>query len=105
LSKSMATLRKTILEKASSIVNGDREKSYGKPEDNFRRIGMMWNAYLGPAISRPLAPSDVAAMMALLKIARIASGNYSEDSWIDLAGYAACGGELASFEQEDKEDA
>lgn len=104
MDKGMATLRKTILDRANSIVNGDREKSYGKPEDNFRRIGMMWNAYLGSAINRPLAPSDVAAMMALLKLARIASGNYSEDSWIDLAGYAACGGELASFEHEDKED-
>ncbi len=101
----MATLRGAILERANTIVNGDREKSYGRPEDNFRRIGKMWNAYLGSSMTRPLMPSDVAAMMALLKLARIASGNYTEDSWIDLAGYAACGGELASFEQEDKEDA
>ena len=100
----MATLRGTILERANSIVNGDREKSYGRPEDNFSRIGKMWNAYLGNTMKKPLTPSDVAAMMALLKIARIASGNYSEDSWIDLAGYAACGGELASFEHEDKDD-
>ena len=33
-------------------------------------------------------------MMALLKIARIAGGNAKADNWIDLAGYAACGGEL-----------
>ena len=104
MDKNMATLRKTILDRANSLVNGDREKSYGRPEDNFRRIGMMWNAYLGAAMNPPQAPSDVAPMMALLKIARIASGNYSEDSWIDLAGYAACGGELASFEHEDTED-
>ena len=39
-------------------------------------------------------PVDVAAMLALLKIARIASGHAKEDNWIDLAGYAACGGEI-----------
>ena len=37
---------------------------------------------------------DVAAMMALLKIARIATGTAKADNWVDLAGYAACGGEL-----------
>lgn len=37
--------------------------------------------------------NDVAMMMALLKIARIAAGGGKADSWIDLAGYAACGAE------------
>jgi hypothetical protein len=39
---------------------------------------------------------DVAMMMALLKIARIQSGTATEDSFVDLAGYAACGGEIAT---------
>ena len=39
--------------------------------------------------------TDVAMMMALLKIARIAGGAGTRDSFIDLAGYAACGGECA----------
>lgn len=34
--------------------------------------------------------------MALLKIARIQSGTATEDSFVDLAGYAACGGEIAT---------
>lgn len=34
-------------------------------------------------------------MMAMLKIARIKSGRYHEDNFIDLAGYAACAGEIA----------
>lgn len=38
--------------------------------------------------------SDVANMMILLKIARGANGKPKEDNWIDIAGYAACGGEL-----------
>ena len=33
--------------------------------------------------------------MALLKIARIRTGVGTPDSFIDLAGYAACGGEIA----------
>ena len=33
-------------------------------------------------------------MLALLKIARIASGHGKSDNWVDLAGYAACGGEI-----------
>ena len=100
----MAMTRKELLDKACSIVNGARDKSYGSPEDSFKCIGQMWNAYLGRRLMKKLSPSDVAAMMGLLKIARISSGIYSEDSWIDLAGYAACGGECASYEQEDKED-
>ena len=38
---------------------------------------------------------DVAVMMALLKIARISENPQHMDSWVDLAGYAACGGEIA----------
>lgn len=34
-------------------------------------------------------------MMALLKVARIATGS-STDSFVDLAGYAACAGEIAT---------
>jgi len=40
-------------------------------------------------------PVDVAAMMALMKLGRIAGNPAHMDSWIDLAGYSACGGEIA----------
>lgn len=39
---------------------------------------------------------DVAMMMALLKIARIRTGTATDDSYVDLAGYAACGAEINS---------
>jgi putative aminopeptidase FrvX len=42
---------------------------------------------------------DVAMMMALLKIARIAAGSDKEDSFVDLAGYAACAAEIAEHTQ------
>lgn len=88
--------RDTILDKAKQCVSGSREQDYGKPERNFSVIADLWTAYLFNLDSAELTPKDVAAMLALLKIARISSGHAKEDNWIDLAGYAACGGELES---------
>lgn len=89
--------RKEILETAEKMVNGDRQDDYGTPEQNFERIAMLWTHYLGSdRLNTGITPVDVAAMLALLKIARVASGHGKSDNWIDLAGYAACGGELQS---------
>lgn len=90
----MSMTRSDILENARRCVVGDREQDYGSPESNFARIASFWSAYLGAEIY----PKDVAAMLALLKIARIASGHAKADNWIDLAGYAACGGEIEGGE-------
>lgn len=90
--------REEILDTAKRCVCGDREQDYGSPEKNFEVIANLWSDYLqacGVEIDF-LEPKDVAAMLALLKIARIASGHAKEDNWIDLAGYAACGGEIDS---------
>lgn len=87
--------RKFILDSADKCVNGDRENQYGSPENNFKLIAMLWNDYLGDSLDGVITPTDVAMMMALLKIARIRSGRFSVDSFVDLAGYAACGGELS----------
>lgn len=84
--------RKEILEQALKCVCGDREQDYGSPENNFKKIADFWSTYLGYDV----APVDVAAMLGLLKIARISSGHAKEDNWIDLAGYAACGCEIES---------
>lgn len=87
--------REEILKAAEKCVCGDREQDYGRPEDNFQRIADLWNAYCGlTGMVNGFEPKDVAAMMALVKIARIASGHAKADNWCDLAGYAACGGEL-----------
>jgi len=90
--------REDILASAARMVNGDRQDDYGTPEQNFERIASLWTCYLGGRLNRPITPVDVAAMMALLKIARVASGHGKSDNWIDLAGYAACGGELQNME-------
>lgn len=96
--------REEILSKAKECVCGQRVTDYGKPEDNFERIAKLWNAYLSSGLTdildKPLINrKDVAMMMALLKIARIKSGNGSDDCYVDLAGYAACAGEIAERER------
>lgn len=84
--------RANCLKKADECVNGKREQDYGSPESNFLKIADLWSAYYGV----PFSPTDVAMMMALLKIARIQTGTATEDSFVDLAGYAACGCEIAT---------
>lgn len=88
--------REEILEAAKQIVCKDREAQYGAPEDSFATIGLMWEAYLKGkyGVSIVLLPQDVAAMMVLLKVARGATGKPKDDNWIDIAGYAACGGSI-----------
>ena len=83
--------RESILKAANGIVTTDRPNDYGDPENNFDMIANLWSDYLKVS----LKAQDVAAMMILLKISRIASGHDKLDNWIDIAGYAACGGELA----------
>ncbi len=83
--------RGETLERALGCVCGERQDQYGTPEDNFGRIAKLWSVYLDFEVSSV----DVAMMMALLKIARIQTGTATEDSFVDLAGYAACGAECA----------
>ena len=94
--------RPEILEAARVCVRGEREHDYGTPEDNFTTIGLLWGVYLNAAHPEymkafpfnGITAKDVATMMALLKVARIATGS-SPDSFVDIAGYAACAGEIA----------
>lgn len=85
------TTRKTILDAAEKCVCQDRQDTHGKPEDSFSEIAMLWTAYTGNDIS----PVDVAQMMILLKVGRAKGNPKHTDNWVDMAGYAACAGEIA----------
>ena len=91
--------RADVLDEAKKCVCGHRPQDYGTPEDNFATIGSLWSAYLRAAHPNlkvdfnEITAKDVAIMMSLLKVARIATSP-SPDSFIDLAGYAACAGEI-----------
>ena len=98
--------RKELLDKAIEIIEGARQEHYGSPEDNFARIAEYWQMYLRqtqhPGIV--LAPHDVATMMILMKVARLAADYLHDDSWLDIAGYAACGSECAEKYADDRAD-
>jgi len=70
----------------------DRNAQYGEPTDTFRVIAALWSAYL----EQPITPADAVILVSLLKVARLKANPAHTDSWIDLAGYASIGGELAT---------
>ncbi len=82
-------VRAYVMDEAKKIILHDRQQAYGDPEDNFSIIANLWGAYLNTTIR----PEDVAMMMIHVKQARMKTGD-SLDNFIDIAGYAACGGEI-----------
>lgn len=89
----MSMTRNELICAANRIVCEDRNEQYGEPEDNFSNIARFWSVYLGQDING----EDVAIMMILFKVARLIGSEYKNtDSWVDIIGYAACGGEIAS---------
>lgn len=95
--KDHPTVRQKILDDARSIVSKDRASTKTTPENSFEHISKLWSSFLGHDIKA----SEVAIMLALLKIARLKTNPKHRDSWVDLAGYAACGAECELKEQED----
>lgn len=100
-------VKEAIAAKAVKIVNGTRRGAYGTPESNFGRIATLWNAYLvargilppevlaDPAGKNGLVEGDVAAMMRLMKEARLIETPDHRDSFVDIVGYALCGAEVS----------
>lgn len=96
--------REDCLNDALTQVTGQRTQDYGTPENNFQTIADFWNIYLmALAKSQGHCPynipdvtaTDVALMMDLLKTARLITTPTHADSWIDKAGYSACGAEVS----------
>lgn len=99
----MRVSREDILNQAKECVCVSREADYSSPENSFNTIARMWTSYLdakGFSHSNPLTSKDVAAMMVLFKMSRVATGRNKTDNWVDAAGYAACGGEVEMAELE-----
>lgn len=84
--------RTTLLKEASRRVG--HKPTLGR-EDSFAGVASSWANYLHGRDTDALGEPDVAAMMVLLKIERIKANPNHRDSWVDIAGYAACGGEKA----------
>jgi hypothetical protein len=84
--------RGEILDEAKRLTHTDRQKNYGSPYVNHKRIADLWSVYLETEIT----PSQVALCLCLVKIARLIETPDHEDSFIDLAAYAAIAGEIES---------
>lgn len=98
--------RDEVLKAAEKCVCGHRTTDYGTPEDNFGTIAAFWTTYLTAAhksYTTKITSKDVAMMMSLLKVARAAKGD-TADSFVDLAGYAACAGEIVTAVDEEIEE-
>lgn len=87
--------RKEILAAAEKCVCGQRDKDYGTPEDSFGLIAELWAKALKPCVPEGTDVCILPETVALLKVARLIKSPEHLDSWVDLAGYAACGGEIA----------
>ena len=75
-----------ILEEALRITKGDRNASYGPPDQDFKRTAAMWSAIKGV----PFEAREVAMFMVALKLSR-ETHQRKRDNWVDIAGYARCG--------------
>jgi len=76
----------TVLEEAKLAVEGPRQENYGSPRTNLERIAKIWSVTLGMEVTW----QQVAQCMIGLKLARLANTPDHRDSWVDIAGYAAC---------------
>jgi len=101
------TARQQILDEASETVHSGRDVTYGTPEDSFRNIASLWSAYWMAkhpgamnTVTRVFNSHDVAVMMILMKTARLAANPNHHDSAVDIAGYAACLGDIQEASSE-----
>lgn len=84
--------RESVLERALDLINGERAEVYGDALEMHKRIAAGWAEILGVEIR----PHEVALCMCWLKLARIIETPDHEDSFVDLAAYAALAGEIQS---------
>ncbi len=85
-----------VLNAADRCITLDRAASYGSAQRGFGAIAKLWGALDDARGDRPRGAADVALFMAGVKMIRAATNPDHADSWVDLAGYAAIGGELAT---------
>ena len=79
-----------FLKTAEELINGPRAKEYGPARKNHERIAQIWSIIL----EQEITPEQVVACMVGLKLARLSEDITKDDSWVDIIGYAALGGEI-----------
>jgi hypothetical protein len=79
-----------ILEDARGLIEGDRQEQHGDPKKCHDEIAKLWTWWTGIQIDA----HDVAMMMMLLKTARIKTGGYNRDCYVDGPAYFALAGQM-----------
>ena len=74
-----------LLKEAAELINGERAKNYGEPQQSFENIAKLWSTYLGIEIS----VTDVGMLMILLKVSRNGRNRFKRDNFVDICGYAS----------------
>ena len=87
-------LKTKILQLATELVDGDRDRVYGDPRSNHERIAAIWSVLL----DTPVNAQQVAMCMAAVKMSRLVQTPNHLDSYVDAAAYMAIAGELATNE-------
>ena len=87
--------RQHFIDTASELINGPRAKDYGPAKFNHQRIATIWSVIL----NRVVTAEQVAACMIGVKLARLAEDITKDDSWVDIIGYAALGGEIVNDDE------
>lgn len=85
--------RQELLDLARKALDA-RAENYDPPGVSFTVIAEFWSIILNFKVR----PHQVALCMAALKMTRLIRRPDHDDSWVDLAGYAACGAEVADRE-------
>ena len=86
--------RSEILKTAEALIAGERAKAHGDACRSFEKLAAVWSAMTGATITA----AQACIMLAQLKQVRAWGSPGHEDSWVDAAGYAALGGEIAGGE-------
>jgi len=76
-------------EEAIRLITGDRNESYGTPDQDFSGIAAMWTGLLNTRLTSPITAEDVPLMMCALKLRRQAH-KPKDDNLIDAHGYLLC---------------
>lgn len=88
--------RELLLNKAAEAVLKERNNLYGPPTQDFERIAKIWDIlFNSPKPGHHFQSHHVAMAMIVLKLSRLTWAPGHFDSWVDIAGYAACGWECA----------
>jgi len=94
------TRREEILEGATIAVTQQRNNTYGPPTQDFDRTARILTAMGFSIVDEggnvsPISSHHVAIIQIAVKLSRLTWNPTHRDSWLDVAGYAACGYECA----------